>query len=203
MHALFVVLLLSAAELQQPSELPAAADTLQNVWRVVVGELRERELGGPQWPRPEDLELFVASWTSDHRRLRVTSLCWDDRAQHIQLQLECGEVGTCLPFLVYVHADPSAAALARGRADSRLRSPLEACGIRTGARPHGKNLTGTVIRAGDRATAVFLAAGLRMAATVKCLERGSAGEVIRVRSQDGHIFRARILGPAQLEVVMQ
>lgn len=31
-----------------------------------------------------------------------------------------------------------------------------------------------------------------MTAIVTCLERGREGQVIRVRSQDGHIFRARI-----------
>jgi flagella basal body P-ring formation protein FlgA len=60
-----------------------------------------------------------------------------------------------------------------------------------------------VLRAGDRATAVFLSNRLRMAASVTCLERGREGEVIRVRSQDGRVFRARISGPARLEVLPQ
>jgi len=50
---------------------------------------------------------------------------------------------------------------------------------------------------------VFLTNRLRMTASVTCLERGREGEVIRVRSQDGHIFRARISGPALLEVLPQ
>jgi flagella basal body P-ring formation protein FlgA len=59
------------------------------------------------------------------------------------------------------------------------------------------------VRAGDRAVAVFLTNRLRMTASVTCLEHGREGEVIRVRSQDGHIFRARISGPALLEVLPQ
>ncbi len=60
-----------------------------------------------------------------------------------------------------------------------------------------------VVRAGERATAVFLADRLRMTASVTCLERGNEGEIIRVRSQDGHVFRARISGPALLEALPQ
>ncbi len=51
--------------------------------------------------------------------------------------------------------------------------------------------------------AVFLSNRLRMTASVTCLERGREGEVIRVRSQDGRVFRARISGPARLEVLLQ
>jgi flagella basal body P-ring formation protein FlgA len=42
-----------------------------------------------------------------------------------------------------------------------------------------------------------------MTASVTCLERGRQGEVIRVRAPDGHIFRARISGPALLEALPQ
>jgi len=59
------------------------------------------------------------------------------------------------------------------------------------------------VRAGDRATAVFLSARLRISASVTCLERGREGEVIRVRNEDGQVFRARISGPALLEAVPQ
>jgi hypothetical protein len=59
------------------------------------------------------------------------------------------------------------------------------------------------VRAGDRATAVFLADRLRMTASVTCLERGREGEVIRVRGQDGYVFRARISGPGLLEALPQ
>jgi len=44
------------------------------------------------------------------------------------------------------------------------------------------------MRAGDRATAVFVSSRLRLTARVTCLERGREGEVIRVRSQDGAFF---------------
>ena len=60
-----------------------------------------------------------------------------------------------------------------------------------------------MLRAGDRAMAVFLSNRLRMTANVTCLERGREGEIIRVRSQDGRVFRARISGPGRLEALPQ
>ena len=66
-----------------------------------------------------------------------------------------------------------------------------------------KALAKPAVRAGDRATAVFLSARLRISASVTCLERGREGEVIRVRGEDGQVFRARISGPALLEAVPQ
>jgi flagella basal body P-ring formation protein FlgA len=50
---------------------------------------------------------------------------------------------------------------------------------------------------------VFVSDRLRMTASVTCLERGREGEVIRVRGEEGNIFRARISGPARLEVMPQ
>jgi flagella basal body P-ring formation protein FlgA len=59
------------------------------------------------------------------------------------------------------------------------------------------------MRPGDPTRAVFLANGFRMTASVTCLERGNEGEIIRVRSPDGRVFRARISGPSLLEVLPQ
>jgi flagella basal body P-ring formation protein FlgA len=61
----------------------------------------------------------------------------------------------------------------------------------------------TAVRNGDRAMVVFLGDSLHLTAAVTCLDHGAEGDVIRVRSQDGHIFRARISGPGILEVLPQ
>lgn len=61
----------------------------------------------------------------------------------------------------------------------------------------------SAVRAGDRATAVAVAGGLRMTAVVICLDRGARGEIIRVRGHEGHIFRARVTGPALVEALLQ
>ena len=68
-------------------------------------------------------------------------------------------------------------------------------------KPPSKLLSEPMVRAGERATTVFLADGLRVIASVTCLERGREGEVIRVRGVDGRVFRARVSGPARLEAV--
>lgn len=58
------------------------------------------------------------------------------------------------------------------------------------------------IRAGDHATAIFSSTGLRMSASVTCLDRGAVGEVIRVRNRNGQTFRARVTGPLTLEALL-
>lgn len=63
--------------------------------------------------------------------------------------------------------------------------------------------TQPTMRAGDQATAVLRSERLRISARVTCLERGREGEVIRVRNQDGEVFRARISGPALVEALAQ
>ena len=160
-------------------------------------------------PRVEDLDLPAALPALAGRRLRVLSACWDEGARRTQFRLECGEPGQCLPFLVYVHdhgddrGDDHGDD--RGNADSGVRArPCRMASGRHAAREVSpKPLLKPTVRAGDRATAVFLSKRLRMTASVTCLERGREGEVIRVRGQDGQIFRARISGPALLEALPQ
>jgi flagella basal body P-ring formation protein FlgA len=40
-----------------------------------------------------------------------------------------------------------------------------------------------------------------MTAAVTCLDRGARGEIVRVRGQEGHIFRARVTGVALVEAL--
>jgi len=187
---------LSAEESRTPADTRPTPVTRQEVWQAVVAELRERGLPEPQLPRIEDLDLPVALPAVAGRKLRVSSACWDDGPERTQFRLECGEPGQCLPFLAYVH-------LHNRDAGARVGS----CRLESAPRPAPeaplKPLAKPAVRAGDRATAVFLSARLRITASVTCLERGREGEVIRVRNEDGQVFRARISGPALLEAVPQ
>ncbi len=187
---------LSAEESRTPTDTRSTPVTRQEVWQAVVAELHERGLPEAQLPRIEDLDLPVALPAVAGRKLRVSSACWDEGPERTQFRLECGEPGQCLPFLVYVHAD---------HRDAGARA--ESCRLESGSRPAPeaplKPLAKPTVRAGDRATAVFLSARLRISASVTCLERGREGEVIRVRGEDGQVFRARISGPALLEAVPQ
>jgi len=190
-------------------EAPASPDraalaTRQEIWQAVEAELSIRGLSGWQL-RVEDLDLPAALPALAGRSLRVTSACWDEGPRRTQFRLECGEPGQCLPFLVYVHDHGDDHGDDGGNPDSGAR----AAPCRTASGRHAaqgvppKSLRKPIVRAGDRATAVFVSDRLRMAASVTCLERGREGEVIRVRGEEGNIFRARISGPARLEVIPQ
>ena len=183
---------------------PPTAATRREVWQAVVAELQREGLSEQRLPRIEDLELPGALPALAGRRLRVSSACWDEGPRRTQFRLECGEPGQCLPFLVYLH---DAYLHSYVRADQNTSAQAGAC--RPASEPHRAPETSPkpsakqLLRAGDRATAVFLSNRLRMTASVTCLERGREGEVIRVRSHDGRAFRARISGPARLEVLPQ
>jgi hypothetical protein len=211
---LWVCGILAAASLSgelaaEPSRTPPDARstpvTRQEVWQAVAAELRERGLTKPRWPRVEDLDMPGALPALAGRKLRVSSVCWDRSLRRTQFRLQCGEAGECLPFLVYLHdmyLQPVDLHNSR-RENETVAASWRAvpCGSRP-LDPVAASLK-PAVRAGDRAMAVFAGEGLRMAASVTCLERGREGEVIRVRTQDGHIFRARVAGPARLEALPQ
>ncbi len=186
---------LSAEELRTPAAQPTPV-TRQEVWQAVVADFRERGLSEPQLPPIEALDLPVALPAVAGRKLRVTSACWDGGAERTQFRLECAGPGQCLPFLAYVHVRIEGEST---RADS--------CRLKSESRPVAeaplKALAKPTVQPGDRATAVFLSARLRISANVTCLERGREGEVIRVRGEDGQVFRARVSGPTLLEAVPQ
>lgn len=192
---------LMAEESRALPDTPQTPVTRQEVWQAVAAELRERGLSEQQLPRDEDLDLPVALPALAGRTLRVSSACWDAVPRRTQFRLECSEPGQCLPFLVYLREYVREYARDHVSADAGARAGR--CGPAWWPRPAAGASPKPAVRAGDRVTAVFLANHLRMTASVICLERGRAGEVIRVRSQDGHIFRARISGPAQLEALPQ
>ena len=174
-----------------------------------MAELQREGLSEQRLPRIEDLDLPGALPALAGRRLHVSSACWDEGPRRTQFRLECGEPGQCLPFLVYLHNlslhNVSLHNSNSVRDDQNASARAESC--RPALEPQRapevspKPSPKPVLRAGDRATAVFLSNRLRMSASVTCLERGREGEVIRVRSQDGRVFRARISGPARLEVL--
>jgi hypothetical protein len=211
-------------ELSNQGSAPAASPapipvSRQEVWQAVADELREQGLSDEQLPGIENLELPKDLPALPGRRLRVSSACWEEGSQRAQFRLQCGEPGQCLPFLVYVnnylpsaltnsltnsapgHNPPNRG----GRAQScRLASKSNrAAGTRLVAGSAPSLTPKPAVRTGEHASAVFISRGMRMTASVTCLERGREGEVVRVRGLDGHIFRARISGPARLEALPQ
>jgi|GEM_PF-2060080 hypothetical protein len=187
----------------------------QEVWQAVAAELRQQGLSDSQLPRVEDLDLPLALPALAGRKLRVSSACWDEGPRRMQFRLQCGEPGQCLPFLVYL-PDPVPNSVPNSGPNSVPNSVntdagerAKSCRLTSG--PHSalasrrtqEAAPKPAVRPGDPATAVFLSSGMRMTASVTCLERGHEGEVIRVRGLDGHVFRARVTGPARLEALPQ
>jgi Chaperone for flagella basal body P-ring formation len=200
---------LSAEISAEESGTPPTAATRHEVWQVVLAELQREGLSEQRLPRIEDLELPAALPALAGRRLRVSSACWDEGPRRTQFRLECDEPRECLPFLVYLHNAYLHDVYLYDHLHDYVHDDQDAS-VRAGScRPASEPRRTPeaspkpVLRAGDRATAVFLSHRLRMTASVTCLERGREGEVIRVRSQDGRVFRARISGPARLEVLPQ
>jgi hypothetical protein len=159
--------------------------TLEEIHRAVADELRQQGVREDQLPRIDDIELPAALSAAADRTLRVAAVRWDADRARAQFRLECAP-GQCLPFLVDVRME---------------RSALHSLAI--SKTPSKRARQRTTVRNGDRALVVFLGDSLHLTAAVTCLDHGAEGDVIRVRNQDGHIFRARISGPGLLEVLPQ
>jgi hypothetical protein len=193
---------LPTKESRRPPGTPPTAATRQEVWQAVAAELQREGLSEQRLPRIEDLDLPGALPALAGRRLRVLTACWDKGPRRTQFRLECSEPAQCLPFLVYLHG-------VYLHDDDHVGDDENANARRGSCRPASEpshameSSPKPLLRPGDRATAVLLSKRLRMTASVTCLERGREGEVIRVRSQDGRVFRARISGPARLEALKQ
>jgi len=160
----------------------------EKVRGTIAAELRGRGIEDAKLPRSEDIEVPLAVPARAGASLRVTAVCWDTDASRVRFRLECREAGACLPFLAYVRMESRAQA-ASCQVPRRQASPT---GVATAA-----------VHAGERATAILEASGIRMTAPVTCMDRGARGEIVRVRGGEGRIFRARVTAPALVEVVGQ
>jgi len=175
---------------------PLTPITRDEVWQAVTGELRQRGVREEQLLRIEEIELPTAIPAVASRTLRVSMVCWDADLGRAQFQLECRGPGQCIPFLAYADA---------GRSTTMGSERIAGSSCRTASRPRGMLSTPhkDMIRVGDRATVVFRGTRLNLTALVTCLEHGTEGAIIRVRNEDGQIFRARVSAPARLEALTQ
>src|SRR5262249_45141578 len=151
-----------------------------------------RGLPEQQLLEPDEIELPAAVPAVPGRSLRVSMICWDAELERAQFQMECREPVQCVPFLAYAAAGRSTVLGSDRVRGSSCRNVSHSITVPSVAHKF-------IVRVGDRATVFFRGNALRMSALVTCLERGAAGDLIRVRNQDGQIFRARIFAPAQLE----
>jgi len=180
----------------QDSRPPRTPITRAEVWQAVTIELRQRGVREEQLLRAEEIDLPALIPAAATRTLRVSMVCWDADLGRAQFQLECLEPGHCIPFLAYADAGRSTAMGSEKIAGSSCRNGSPQRSASSATRK-------AIVRSGDRATVLFRGNQLNLTSQVTCLERGAAGDVIRVRNQDGQIFRARISAPARLEALSQ
>ena len=193
---ILIALLVTTGAHGQTSRPTLTPVTREEVWQAVTGELRQRGVREEQLLRVEEIVLPAAVPANASRTLRVSMVCWDADLERAQFQLECREAGQCVPFLAYADAGRSTAMGSQRIAGSSCRPGLRP---RTTASAQHKDM----IRVGDRALVVFRGSRLNLTALVTCLERGPEGAIVRVRNQDGQIFRARVSGSARLEALTQ
>jgi hypothetical protein len=191
---IFLPFALTACGWGQSSRPVLTPVTRDEVWQAVTGELRQRGVREEQLLQVDEIDLPAAVPAAASRTLRVSMVCWDADLERAQFQLECREPGQCLPFLAYADA-------ARSTAMGSQKIAGSAC--RSGSRPRNIASLGhkDMIRVGDRATVVFRGSRLNLTAAVTCLERGTEGAIVRVRNEDGQVFRARVSAPARLEAL--
>jgi hypothetical protein len=209
---------LSAADSAIALDRGPATGTRQEVWQAVLADLRARGFVPEQLPGMEQLDLPARLAGVSGRKLRVASACREPVAQRTQFRLECGAPGQCLPFLVYLHdyvpdvhrpeihgPEIHGPDRERGQRDAyaRFGSCQQKLDPPAAAQAPPKALSNSMVKAGDRAMAEFISARVRITSSVTCLDRGRQGEVIRVRNQDGEVFRARISSSELLEVLPQ
>jgi hypothetical protein len=180
----------------QDARPPRTPITRAEVWQAVTIELRQRGVREEKLLRAEDIDLPPLIQAAASRTLRVSMVCWDAGLRRAQFQLECREPGHCIPFLACAETGRSTAVGSEEIARSSCRNGSPQRSVSSATRK-------AIVRSGDRATVVFRGSQLNLTALVTCLERGAAGDVIRVRNQDGQIFRARVSAPARLEALSQ
>ncbi|MBZ5657316.1 MAG: flagella basal body P-ring formation protein FlgA [Acidobacteriia bacterium] len=192
MPRFILILALAPAVLAQETVRSFPPVTRQEVWQAVASELRDRGLREEQLPRAKDLDLPVAVPASLGRALRVASVCWDAGLGRVEFRLECRAAAHCIPFLAYAPT-----------IDGRTAERAHAGSCRSGSGSKPAQPKKVAVRAGERARVILVANHLLLTTTVTCLERGAEGEIVRVKNQDGHIFRARVTAPAVLEALPQ
>jgi hypothetical protein len=185
------ITLLSAQE-TRPAPTPITRD---EVWQAVTLELRQRGVREEQLLGLDEIDLPGVIPAAASRTLKVSMVCWDAERGRAQFQLECREPGQCVPFLAYADA---------GRSTAMGSEKIDGSSCRNSRQRFAPFSTRkAIIRPGDRATILFRGSQLNLTSLVTCLERGAAGDVIRVRNQDGQVFRARISAPTRLEALTQ
>src|SRR5579884_833154 len=130
---------------------------------------------------------------------------WDARAHTLQLRLACEPRRDCMPFFVTARfhgSDRDLRQLGTRFIRERRAPPAQALLAETRevapVRPR-KKAAPVLTSAGSQASMTVEAPGLHIFTQVICLERGVAGQIIRVRNVESkRVLRAQVVGAGQV-----
>ena len=149
------------------------------IHEAIVGFLRER--GQPDLLYPA-LRWSDGITTTAHPVIEVRAANWESARRQLQFRLRCVPNETCRDFLVYMQNPPA----------TLVHGIEKFSGSNQGA--HIRTDSPVLIEAGRKARLLIQADGLQISLNVICLERGRAGQKIRVRTAGkGHVFQAEVV----------
>jgi hypothetical protein len=148
------------------------------------GDLIKRLVQPPQSGKTEPQGVCAAADDiSRQSPLEITRDTWDPALRERVLFVRCSHPGHCLPFLVRL----------RSSHIQKSRGGTENADMKAAS-------ANSLIRMGQRATLVWEQDGIRSIVPVICLDRGSAGQEVRVRvaQPNGKIVLAVIVSSVLL-----
>ena len=196
----FLGLILAVAAAAHPeTPCPVASDSATisrcAVWQAIRESLHGQGMRERDLPMPQQL-AFLPPIVLGPTRLQVIRTAWNEEQKTIEVRLRCIRGATCLPFLVRVQVMLAQAPAIR----ERLVSPGQLDTSRGVSRSAESGPA--LVFPGQIATLLAQNRGLRISSTVVCLDRGTLGQQVRARRQNGtRSIRARVVGAGRLEVL--
>jgi hypothetical protein len=167
--------------------------TKELVQSAIAGFLEERG-----WTETGSLDLHQMQWPQEtispgpSPNLEVAGVSWDASRGTVQFVLRCRRQERCGSFLVRVPVAPEMADAWRkklGNGISRVRGKLTA----------GGEGWPVLTRAGGRCRFSLENRAVRISMPVVCLQRGTLGQIIRVRDAANHqVFLGKIVGAGKV-----
>jgi hypothetical protein len=117
----------------------------------------------------KDVDCAAAGNIPEDAPLELVTAKWNAGLQRREFALRCGHPEDCIPFLVWVRADPSAGGSAEffSRASDGSKS--------------GRNEAVPLVKIGQTVMLTWDEAGIRVVLPVICLQAGVVGQRVRVR----------------------
>jgi hypothetical protein len=159
--------------------------------------LTQRGVPAAQLPSLDELDCTAVPPRAGP--LAVEHVNWDAQRRAFQFRIACSAPQRCLPFLVHARVGETKAALIRESLDivGEGERPTRRVRLRTGGHSPNRSL----VSPGRPATLLVERDGMRIRASVTCLERGGKGEIVRVRLHDTRqLFRAQVIGDALVKL---